>query len=374
MISTDRKILNGQSAVAKRMVEYASVLGELHIVIFSLYHPDLEPKKIAPNVWVYPTSSKSKLGYITDAIYIGKQILSNIYFGQTAISTQDPFESGIVGVFLKRFSKFPLQAQLHTDAWDKNFQYHTILNWIRVNIIAPLVLKRVNNVRVVSEKIRRDVLLHSKLDPKSVSVLPIFVDVYNYARSPVTLDLHKVYPKWKTIILMASRLTREKDIKSALKAFRKLVKKYSDVGLVIVGDGPEKENLKKFVRRWKLMENVVFEDWQHDLTSYFKTADIFLNTSLYEGYGMTLIEAGASGRPVVTTRVGVAYDFLEDGRNALVCSVGDEDCVYTKIVNLMENPIIRDSLGSALQNNILENAISKEDYLQQLKDLYIQNK
>ncbi len=371
MISTDRKILSGQSAVAKRMIEYASVLGELHIVIFALEHRDLGPKKIAPNVWIYPTNSKSKFGYIGDATYIGKQILKNVYFGQTVITTQDPFESGIVGVFLKRASKFPLQVQLHTDAWDKHFMHHGILNWIRVGIIAPFVLKRVNGMRVVSEKIRRDTILHGKLDPKIVSVLPIFVDVFSFANTPVVLDLHKKYPEWKTIILMTSRLTREKNIRLAFKAFRMIIKKYPDVGLVVVGDGPEKGKLLSLSKRWKLDRNVAFEDWQHDLVSYFKTADIFLNTSLYEGYGMTLIEAGASGRPIVTTRVGVGYDFLEDGRNALVCPVGDDDCIYTKLVNILENPLIQNRLGTEIQKNILEKAVSKEEYLQKLRDLYV---
>jgi glycosyltransferase involved in cell wall biosynthesis len=346
-------------------------LGELHIVIFAIEHRDLAPKKIAPNVWVYPTNSKSKLNYIGDAIYIGKQILKNIYFGQTVITTQDPFESGIVGVFLKGASKFPLQVQLHTDAWDKHFMNHGILNWIRVNIIAPFVLKRVNGVRVVSEKIRRDVIQHGKLDPKIVSVLPIFVDVFYFANTPVVLDLHKKYPDWKTVILMTSRLTKEKNIHLALKVFRRIIKKYPDVGLVIVGDGPEKTKLINTVRRWKMEGNVSFEDWQHDLVSYFKTADIFLNTSLYEGYGMTLIEAGASGRSVVTTKVGVGYDFLEDGRNALVCPVGDEDCIYTKLVNILENPLIQKRLGAEIQKNILEKAVSKEEYLQKLKSLYV---
>src|SRR5690606_38556153 len=123
------------------------------------------PKKIAPNVWLYPTNSETKLRYLSDAVRMGKAILSTIYFGETVITTQDPFETGIVGTLLKRATKVPLQIQLHTDAWDNTFRYGTLLNWFRVTVLASLTLRFADGIRTVSEKTRRDVIAHSKIDP-----------------------------------------------------------------------------------------------------------------------------------------------------------------------------------------------------------------
>lgn len=367
MISTDRKIFVPNSSVAQRMVEYGSLLGELHIIVFTIASQKLEAGQIGKNVFLYHTNSGSRWSYVFDAIRIGKQILSQVYFGQTAITTQDPFETGFVGVMLKKFSKLPLQVQLHTDAWSPYFRYAGPLNWFRVTVLAPLVLKRADSVRVVSEKIKRDVIIHARLPARKIFVLPVFVDVYTYARSPIIIDLHKQYPQWETIILMASRLSKEKNILLAIKVFGRILVKHPKVGLVIVGQGKEFARLSGFVSRHHLKNNVVFEDWQNDLVSYYRTADIFINTSKYEGYGMSLIEAGASGCVVLTTKVGVGYDMLEDGRNAFVCPVGDEDCLSRKLVTLLENNNLRKTFGSELQKDVLSKAITKEQYLKQFR-------
>lgn len=369
MISMDRKIANQYSAVNRRMVEYAHDLGELHIVIFSTKINGLTTQKIAPNVWIHPTNSIDRSLYIIDAIRIGKKIITSMYFGETIITADDSSGTGISAAILKYFYKFPLQIQVHTDMWSSYYRYENILNWLRT-LIAPFVLRYADNVRVVSEKIRQDVIDRAHVLKERVSVLPIFVDVLMYKDAPVTKDLHKVYPQWNNIILMSSRLTKEKDIPIALKVMRKLVKRYPQVGLVIVGSGPEELYLKKLVHRFKLGNNVAFEDWQDDLTSYFKTADIFLNTSIYEGYGMTLVEAGASGCAIVTTRVGVAFDLLDDGNNALLCDVKDGSSIYNKLVTLIENPTIRKSLGQEAQRDMVVSAMSRDEYVQKIQTLF----
>lgn len=370
MISTDRNIGIPGSAVSKRMIEYGSIVKELHIIIFSKRTYVIPEKQIASNVYIYPTHSSNIFGYIFDAVKIGKRILAAAFFGQTIITTQDPFETGIVGVILKRFSKFPLQLQLHTDAWSTHFQFGGLFNFIRVTIIALITLLFADSVRVVSEKVRKDVIVRGHVVPKKVTILPVFVDAPLFAHAPVISDIHEKYSSKEILILMASRLTHEKNILLGLKAFSRLVKKYPNVGLVIVGQGDQLSRIKRYVSFHRLTNHVFLEDWQHEIASYMKTADIFLNTSNYEGYGMSVIEAGAAGKPVVTTRVGVAYDLLEDGRNALICPIGDANCLYTKLVSLLENPSLRRSLGQELQNTVLSKAVSKEVYLQQMKSSF----
>jgi glycosyltransferase involved in cell wall biosynthesis len=79
---------------------------------------------------------------------------------------------------------------------------------------------------------------------------------------------------------------------------------------VIVGSGSELKNLKSRVLNLKLQDNVIFERWQDKeiIYSYYKTTDLFLITSDYEGYGLTIVEALASNLPVLSTDVGVARE------------------------------------------------------------------
>ncbi len=120
---------------------------------------------------------------------------------------------------------------------------------------------------------------------------------------------------------MASRLTKEKNIGMAIKAMKGVIKQYPETGLIIVGDGPEKNKLKAESR--KLKANVVFENWTDDLASFYKTADLFLLTSNYEGYGRTVIEAMVANCPVVMTDVGIAGEIIKDGYSGLVVPVGN---------------------------------------------------
>jgi len=107
---------------------------------------------------------------------------------------------------------------------------------------------------------------------------------------------------------MASRLTKEKNIGLAIKAMKEVVKVNPGVGLVIVGSGPEEDKLKQKTRESEIEKKVIFEPWTNDLPSYYKTCDLFLLTSWYEGYGMTLVEAKATGCKIISTDVGVARE------------------------------------------------------------------
>ena len=79
---------------------------------------------------------------------------------------------------------------------------------------------------------------------------------------------------------------------------------------MIVGDGPEKSHLEAFVTKCdkSVRESIVFEFWMnHDaVISCMKTCDIFLSTSLYEGYGLSMLEAYIAGATVVATDAGIA--------------------------------------------------------------------
>ena len=80
--------------------------------------------------------------------------------------------------------------------------------------------------------------------------------------------------------------------------------------------------MQKSIVKSRLL-NVVIEHWTDDLISYYKTADLFLFTSNYEGYGRTVVEAMAAGLPVIMTNVGLAGDILKDNLNGLIVPINN---------------------------------------------------
>ncbi len=221
------------------------------------------------------------------------------------VTAQDPFENGLNAWFLAKRLKAQLELQIHTDLFSPYFTKFSFLNKIRV-ILARFLLPRANQIRVVSERIKTSLIEKLKTDPNKITVRPIFVDTEKIKNAPIKTDLHKKYPQFDKIILMASRLTKEKNIDLAIEAMPAVLEKLPHIGLIIVGSGPEEKRLK--AKSQRLKANIIFEPWSEDLPSYYKTTDLFLSTSWYEGYGMTLVEAQAAGCPVVSTDVGVAKE------------------------------------------------------------------
>lgn len=301
-IGTDTLLFKEGSAVRERVRGYAKDWDEVHIIVST--NGGFNETTIGDNVWVYPTRSKIKAFYPLHMRKIGRFIIDRRKI--TDITCQDPFLSGMAGVALKKEFGLPLELQVHTDIGSPNYPY-TVGNKIR-KALALSYLPKADSIRVVSERIKRYLVGSLGIAGSKITVRPIFVDVGKIRNAPVTVDLHRKYRQFDKIVLMASRLTAEKNIGLALNAWKIVLDRSPKAGLIIVGSGPKENELRSLAGKLGIMSSVVFEKWVDTavLASYYKTSNMFLNTSLFEGYGMTLVEANAAGCPVVSTDVGIA--------------------------------------------------------------------
>ena len=167
---------------------------------------------------------------------------------------------------------------------------------------------------------------------------------------------------------MASRLEKEKNINLAIEMMKELTYQYPKIGMVIIGEGREKKKLENLAAKYNLQKNIIFEGWQNDLISYYKTANVFLLTSLYEGYGLTIIEALACGCPVVSSDVGIASEVISEGESGFVCPVNDKNCFIKRIQEIMEIQSLKERLGINSKMLISEKiTVDKEKYLLKYK-------
>ncbi|MBI5401175.1 MAG: glycosyltransferase family 4 protein [Candidatus Yonathbacteria bacterium] len=313
-ISTDRKMFERGSAVRARLLEYGGLAEELHVLVFAKRSLRLRDETISPNIFLYPTNSFGKFFHIPAAI-IRALALKRRCVEIDVVTTQDPFEAGVAGYIIARIFNARLHIQIHTDFLSPYFARESLLNRARA-IVAKLLIPRANVLRVVSKRIKNSLSRAGC----NVSVLPIFVDVAHIVHAQ---PIEKKFPQFEKIILVAARLSREKNIGSAIEAFASVVKKYPKTGLIIAGDGPELKALVLKVATCQLEPNIIFEGWQNDLVPYYKVADALVLSSYYEGYGMVAVEALVAGCPVIMTDAGCAGDVVRDGENGLVIPVGD---------------------------------------------------
>lgn len=355
MISTDSNILQPGSEAYRRMADYGTLLDRLDIIVCCPRNTASDGEvSIVDNVRVFPTKSRHKIFYVWDVLRTIKR--QNIAF-INLVTAQDPFETGLAGYLAAWRLKAKLQLQIHTDFLSSYFIKESIKNHIRVRI-AKWLLPKADSIRVVSERIKKSLSTIQLLNFSTVFILPIFVNVQKIQSAPITVDLHAKYPQFDFIALMASRLTKEKNITMAIKAMTRVVKAHPKAGLIIVGDGPEKEKLQ-------LSTNIVFEPWTNDLPSYYKTADAFLNASNYEGYGRTLIEAAAAGCPIITTDVGAVGEGINKS-NCLIVATGDADDLARSMLKLIGDGNLRQEL-SQKSKGAVSNFANYKIYLQEYK-------
>lgn len=367
VLSLDQSIASESAPPRARMQDYAALVDELCIILPAKQVGDRgKVVPLAKNASLHYTAHTGKLHYISDAHRIARSLVANPR--EWLVTTQDPFELGWAGWRLKRRLGMPLELQVHIDFFSPYFSGESLRQWFQARL-ATFLLPRADGIRVVSQKIQ-DYLVHTRrIPPERITLLPVFTDVARIQNAPATFDLHKRYPQFKTVLLMASRLVKQKNIGLALRAVCDLLSHYPDLGLVIVGAGPEESALRHMVRALKIERAVVFEAWVNDLASYYKTADLFVLTSNYEGWGMTVVEAAAAGQAVVMSDVGCAREFLQDQENGLIVPVDSLASLVRAVRALIDNPALR----TRFAENAAQSAAqlpSKETYLSQFQSMW----
>lgn len=148
------------------------------------------------------------------------------------------------------------------------------------------------------------------------AVIPNGVDIALFSKEPSRRKLEELKQslekKINSIFLITiSRLVHKNGVDLAIKALQHLPQNTS---LLIVGEGPEEENLKRLAREYSVMSRVRFLGSvpHQEILPYLKISDVFVRPSRSEGMGNVFIEAMAAGVPVIGTQVGGIKDFLFD--------------------------------------------------------------
>ncbi len=219
------------------------------------------------------------------------------------VSVQDPFLLGLLGWIIARMRGAQFHVQMHTDVFHPGFLLHTPVNRQLV-LLARFLLGRADSVRVVSECLRQSLIAHGVRAP--IGVLPVFVDAPAIEKA-VPLNRRQKYPRFEKLLLAVSRLEPEKNVADAIRAMPEILRTYPKAGLVILGDGSQRQALERLAAKLGVENHVVFEGTQNPF-SYYKVADVVLVTSHFEGYGMVIVEALLAGCPVVSYDVGIAAE------------------------------------------------------------------
>lgn len=163
----------------------------------------------------------------------------------------------------------------------------------------------------------------------------------------VPLDFCKRIENYKDeakTFIHVGRFAEAKNHTTLINAFVKVNQKKPGVELFLYGDGEKKDDCVELVRKNNAESYIHFCGVTGDIYSKLKTADVFLLPSLWEGIPMTLIEAMASGLPIIASNVGGIPDMFENGVSAILIQPTEEALIQA-ILKIIDEKELRRTLG-----------------------------
>jgi len=224
--------------------------------------------------------------------------------------------------------------------------------WKFKKIISKMVFNSADAIIALTDDMRNELKKYCK---KDIIVIPNGIDLEKFKgfSKQAVRDKFKIHFN-KKVILFVGNLRSVKGIDYLIGAMNSIKEKVPEAVLLLVGDGEQKKELEEMVKHLNLEENIIFSGkvLNKYIPEYMSASDIFVLPSLSEGFPMVILEAMASGLPIVATKVGGIPEVVKDGENGLLVEPKNSKQIAEKVLLLLENNELREKIS----NNNIEKA------------------
>ncbi len=174
---------------------------------------------------------------------------------------------------------------------------------------------------------------------------------------------------------VVARLHSQKGHRYLIEAARTIIPQVDDVKFVLVGDGELRNDLERSAEQAGIREHFVFLGFRSDVAELLRTFDLFVLPSLYEGLPNVVLEAMATGLPVVATAVDGTVELVDDGVTGYLVEPRRPAALHEKITALLKDPELRSQFGRAGRARVEReySLRSQVDNFQELYESYVHN-
>lgn len=267
----------------------------------------------------------------------------------------------LLGIWSARKTKAALFCTMHNIYFKKNY-----LDFFFFKLYTFLFLSAAKNTHVISiSKAVENHVINKLKVPKERSY------ILKNAISPKVIE-KKNELKDTIRLLFVGRLEKQKSVETLLKAIAILNNKQlkKEFELTIVGDGSLKKELEVLSRILKIDHLVTFKGEQKNVDAYYSTSDIFILPSIFEGFGIVIIEAFRAKLAVIASNIEGPAELIENDKNGLLFPVKNENALANKIELLIIN--------KAKRKELIDNGYKTftkdyhiDTYVEKLNNLYI---
>jgi glycosyltransferase involved in cell wall biosynthesis len=168
---------------------------------------------------------------------------------------------------------------------------------------------------------------------------------------------------------MACRLVEQKGVSYAIDAFGQIAAEFPDAYLLIAGEGRLRTTLESQAREAQLAERIRFLGWRGNIPAYMAALDVLLAPSLWEGFGLVLLEAMAQQTPIIASAVSAIPEIIIDGETGRLVPGRDAVALADALRGLLADPAYRQHLGLVGRDR-LEMAFNADTMVRRTLDVY----
>jgi glycosyltransferase involved in cell wall biosynthesis len=221
----------------------------------------------------------------------------------------------------------------------------------------------------------RSLALNAGAEENKFSVIHNFCDETRFFfRDQSSVRVKLGLPLEKKIILFVGNLIARKGIHTLVNALRIVRDSFPDFLAIIIGKGEEEEKLTRYIKSFNLENCVMLYGWCSDdqLPYFYNAADVFILPSTMEGHSVAILEAMASGIPIVASDIEGNRESIEEGTNGFLFEKGNDKALAQKLLSLLGDSNLRQRIShnnmSAYSQKFSE-ATQIEKYLEVYRSL-----
>ena len=278
-------------------------------------------------MWVVPA-----IKWIENRLYICyiRENLKDERFDTCVIYSDRTAEAAVRGIRADRFLLF-----YHHGAMRR--EYHDEIGYRKSEKIIAVS-------HAVEQKLRKFRPTHAH----KMMTLHNLADVEGI-RAKGTESVPEAFPEDKFHIVSCGRVSHEKGMDLAVEACAELVTRgHNHIHWWIVGGGPAEQEVREKIAELRMEAYVTMLGMKNNPYPYIKRADLYVQPSRFESYGLTIAEAMVLGKPIISTDTDGAGEIITHGENGSLCTI-DARSIADAVRNAMEHPKVRMTFGEEIE-------------------------
>ncbi len=214
------------------------------------------------------------------------------------------------------------------------------------------LLRRWTDMSIALDSAMEEELLQAQFPPERVMRVDNGIDEQAFIELRNPSAKHALGLANRCVVIYTGRLVSQKSLPILLHAFHDVSTKYPHVHLLIVGQGPEREQLEELAKELGIHPHITFVGNVQDVRPYLSASDIFVLPSEGEGISNALLEAMAAGLACIATTVGGSAEVLDQGACGMLIPVGGQHQLSAALSYLVQNPTAAEHFGRSATQRI----------------------